>query len=66
MMPVQSVTIRALGMTHTKPLYLCETCLAPASYGYTVLVDNHRKRKWFCINHRPDADSGDMGGRDVA
>lgn len=66
MTPVQSVTIRAHRREHCKPVYLCERCLAPASYGYTVLVDNHRKRKWFCIEHRPDDDSGDMGGRDVA
>lgn len=60
MMPVQTITIRAMGQVHTKPLYLCEVCLAPASYGFTVLVDNHRRRKWFCRGHRAQGES-DMG-----
>lgn len=68
MSPVQSITIRAYGQTHAKPLYLCETCLAPASYGFTILESNHRRRKWFCRDHRQIGEgllyetNGDMGG----
>lgn len=51
MSPVQSITIRAFGLTHTKPLYLCEVCLSPASYGFTVLENNHRVRRWYCRDH---------------
>lgn len=69
MSPVQTITIRAMGQTHTKPLYLCETCLVPASYGFTVLENNHRRRKWFCRDHQSEGErllSGDMGGERVA
>ena len=63
MMPVQSVTIRAFGQVHTKPLYLCEVCLGPASYGFTVLENNHRRRKWFCKAHIPSLDMGNLDER---
>lgn len=60
MSPVQAITIRSMGQEHTKPLYLCEVCHGHASYGFTVLQNNHRVRKWFCLEHRPA--EGDMGG----
>lgn len=69
MSPVQSVTIRDFGQTHHKPVYLCETCTAPASFGFTILVDNHRKRRWYCRDHRAIGEAlltetnGDMGTR---
>ena len=61
MSPVQTITIGS----HTKPLYLCEVCVSPASYGFTVLENNHRRRKWFCRDHRLTGEallSADMGG----
>ncbi len=58
MMPVQRITIRrtlsdGTRVEHQKPLYLCEDCLSPASYGFTTIVNNHRVRKWFCKSHLP-------------
>lgn len=69
MSPVQTITLRGVGYEHTKPLYLCETCMAPASFGFTVLENNHRRRKWFCRDHQSVGEgllSGDMGGERVA
>ncbi len=57
MMPVQSITIRDYGQAHQKPLYLCEVCLSPASYGFTVLENNHRRRKWFCREHQAQGET---------
>lgn len=54
MMPVQTITLRGVGYEHTKPLYLCEVCMAPASYGFTVLENNHRKRRWYCREHNSE------------
>lgn len=65
MMPVQSITIRDYGQVHQKPLYLCEVCLSPASYGFTVLENNHRRRKWFCREHQAQGEAY-MGGERAA
>ena len=53
MMPVRRTLSDGTVSEHQKPLYLCEECLSPASYGFTRLENNHRVRRWYCAAHKP-------------
>ena len=60
MMPIQRITITGTltdgtKVKHEKPLYLCQTCMAPASYGFTTMTGNRRIRRWYCRDHKDAA-----------
>lgn len=57
-MPVETIIIRrtlsdGTKAEHSKPLYRCEACMEPASFGFTEGDGNKRKRRWYCRTHKP-------------